>query len=197
MLGDLVTLWIAAVPLMVSPGPAVLGVAGTAEAFGARRALPYFLGIVLGTATVLAMIASGLTGLLWALPGAAPVVTLAAGAYILYLAYRIATAPVLVKDGEAANAPSLIAGYLLAIANPKAFAALGALFAGHVLVPDDPVGDAILKMAGLSMMIVVANGSWLIFGAALSGLLRHPVAGRIANVTFAILLIVSVGLALV
>lgn len=196
MFGDLIQLWLAALPLMGSPGPAVLGVAGTAAAFGARRALPYFLGIVMGTASVLLLIATGLTGLLWAIPGAAPVVGVAAATYILYLAYRIATAPVLSKDAESAEAPSLVAGYLLAIANPKAFAALGALYAGHTLAPDDPIRDATLKLLGLSMMIVFANGSWLLFGAALSGLLRHPTAGRIANITFAVLLVGSVALAL-
>lgn len=180
---------------MGSPGPAVLGVAGTAAAFGARRGLPYFMGVCLGTATVLVLIASGLTGLLLVIPGAAPIVGIAAAAYILYLAYRIATAPVLSKSAESADAPSLVAGYLLAIANPKAFAALSALYAGHTLAPDDPVRDAVLKLVGLSMMIVFANGSWLLFGAALSGLLRHPTAGRIANITFAVLLVGSVALA--
>lgn len=195
MFGDLLQLWLAALPLMGSPGPAVLGVAGTAAAFGARRGLPYFMGVCLGTATVLVLIASGLTGLLLVIPGAAPIVGIAAAAYILYLAYRIATAPVLSKSAESADAPSLVAGYLLAIANPKAFAALSALYAGHTLAPDDPVRDAVLKLVGLSMMIVFANGSWLLFGAALSGLLRHPTAGRIANITFAVLLVGSVALA--
>lgn len=196
MIVDLLKLWGSAVPLMLSPGPAVLSVAAMGAAFVPARALRYYFGIVAGTFSVLLIVASGLTAALLSVPGLAPVITVLAAGYILYLAYRIATAPILKggAEGDTADAPSFLSGYLLAVANPKAFAALGALYAGHSLVPGDPYGDAAAKVGGLACMIFIANGSWLIFGTMLSKVLRDPKAGRVANIVFAVLLVLSVAI---
>jgi threonine/homoserine/homoserine lactone efflux protein len=124
-----------------------------------------------------------------------PVLTAAALLYILYLAYKIASAPVLPQDTQGGDAPSLAGGLLLAVGNPKAFAAIGAVYAGIAVVPDLPLWDAVIKVATLSAAIVVINTSWLLTGAALSRFLRHPRIGRVVNGMFALLLVLSVALA--
>lgn len=197
MLEDLLPLWLAALPLMGSPGPATLSTAAMGTAFGMRASLPYLTGICLGTVTVLLAIATGVSGLLFVVPGAVPVVTVAAAAYILYLAWKIATAPVgsgILETG--ARPAGLVGGYLLAIANPKAFAAIGAVYSSVTVVADEPVTDAVTKVAALCLVIVVVNGTWLVFGALFSRWLRHPVLGRAVNVAFAVLLITSVAMSL-
>lgn len=195
MLDALVPLWLAALPLMGSPGPAVLSVAAMASAFGMVASLPYLAGICLGTMTVLIGVASGIVGLVFAVPELVPVVTAVGIAYILYLAFRIATAPPLDVGAGSAGRPSFLGGYLLAIANPKAYAAIGAVYSSVRVVPGDPVLDAAAKVAALSLMIVCVNGTWLGFGSVLALSLRTPRASRIANVTFAVLLVLSVGYA--
>jgi threonine/homoserine/homoserine lactone efflux protein len=82
------------------------------------------------------------------------------------------------------------------VANPKAYAAIGAVFSSTTVIAADPVGDATAKIAALSLVIVAVNGSWLAFGSLFSRWLRDPLLGRIVNVTFAVLLIGSVGLSL-
>ena len=190
-----ILLLLAAFPLMGSPGPATVSLAATASVFGIRRSLWYLAGINLGTAAVLLMIATGITGILFAVPGVLPVLTVAALCYILYLAYRIATAPVLSQDATGETAPSIKGGLLLAIANPKAFAAIGAVYASVVIVPDHPGLDAAEKVAALSGVIVIVNSSWLVLGAFLARLLRHPRSGRAINVLFALLLVATVVMA--
>ncbi len=190
-----VLLLLAAFPLMGSPGPATVSLAATASVFGVRRSLWYLAGIILGTSAVLLMIATGITGILFAVPGALPALTLAALFYILYLAYKIATAPILSRDATDATAPSMMGGLLLAIANPKAFAAIGAVYAGVVIVPDQPGLDALVKVVALFGVIVIVNSSWLVLGAFLARLLRHPRTGRAINLMFALLLVLSVALA--
>ncbi len=190
-------LLLAAFPLMGSPGPATVSLAATASVFGIRRSLRYLTGIVLGTSGVLLMIATGITGILFAVPGVLPVLTGAALGYILYLAYRIATAPILTQDTASETAPSMIGGLLLAIANPKAFAAIGAVYASVVIVPDQPGLDASLKVAALFGVIVTVNSSWLALGAVLARLLRRPRSGRAINLLFALLLVLSVIMAAV
>ena len=76
-----------------SPGPATLSLAATGAAFGARRGLGYMSGIVIGMVAVMGITATGVVGVLLALPGATPVVATMAAAYFVYLAFRIAMTP--------------------------------------------------------------------------------------------------------
>ncbi|WP_340116883.1 LysE family translocator [Pelagibius sp. 7325] len=196
MLGNLVLLWLAALPLMGSPGPATLSTAAVGASFGWRRGLPYLAGIICGTATVLCLIATGVTAVVLTVPALKTAITLLAAAYILYLAWRIATAPPLTAQADTAKAPTFPGGLFLAIANPKAFAAIGAVYAGHSAVPGDLAADAVVKIAALTLVIVLVNFAWLLFGSLVAHTLQDPKKSRIANVTFAVLLVASVGLAL-
>ena len=197
MLANLVLLWLAALPLMGSPGPATLSIAAVGASFGARRGLPYLLGIVAGTAVVLGLIATGVTAAVLALPALKAAITLLAAGYILYLAWHIATAPPLSRDSVTAKAPAFPGGFLLAVANPKAFAAIGAVYAGHSVVPGDLALDASVKIAALVPVIVLVNAVWLVSGTLLARALYDPRKSRIANVIFAVLLVASVALALI
>lgn len=196
MLADLVLLWLAALPLMGSPGPATLSTAAVGASFGSRRGLPYLAGIVAGTATVLLLIASGVTAIVLAVPALKLALTLLAAAYILYLAWRIATAPPLTRQDGEAKAPAFPGGYLLAVANPKAFAAIGAVYAGHTVVPGDLTLDVGVKITALILVIVVVNSTWLVFGAMIARVLNDPKKSRIANIVLALLLVASAALAL-
>ncbi len=197
MAHGLLLLWIAAVPLVLSPGPANVSLASVGVAYGFRRGLPYLAGILLGTLAVLVLVALGATGILLSRPVLAQTVKALALAYILYLAWRIATAPVTPGDTERTAVPSLWAGLLLALANPKAFAAIGAVYMGHQLVAGDVLRDAAWKMAALSFVIVLSGTVWLTFGALFSTLLRHAGVARAVNIAFAALLVISVGAALI
>lgn len=196
MTGSLIVLWLAALPLMGSPGPATMSLAAIGAAFGARAGLPWLAGIVAGTFGVLLLIATGVTGLILAKPVLVTLITVLAAAYILYLAYRIATAPVIAKESGEAKTPSFSGGFVLAIANPKAFAAIGAVYSGNSLIPDALLPDAIAKIAALAVVIVAVNATWLVFGSILSSILKDPKTGRIANIAFALMLIASVALSL-
>ncbi len=195
MVENVILLLMAAIPLMGSPGPATLSTAAAASVFGARRSLPYLAGIMLGTTTVIAIVATGITGMLFAVPGVLPVLTVAGFAYILYLAFKIATAPVLSEETGNAAPPTLFGGLLLGISNPKAFAAIGAVFSSSVVVPGDPALDAVVKFTVMLAIVTPINISWLLLGASLSRILRHPTTGRAINIVFAILLVLSVALA--
>ena len=196
MVGDLLLLVRAALPLMGSPGPATLSLAALGAAFGARAAVKYLLGIILGTTGVLLLIAAGITGLILAEPALTTVISLLAAAYILYLAYRIATAPVIGSGLTASKPPSFAGGFLLAIANPKAYVAIGAVYSGNILLPDNLLLDTAFKVATLTAVIILVNSIWLIFGSLLASTLRHPTIGRAVNILFAVMLVASVALSL-
>lgn len=187
---------LAGIALTGSPGPATLSIAATGAAFGRRRGFPFYLGIQVGMVLVMIITASGAAGLLLAVPGVRPVVAVAVTAYFIYLAYRIATAPPLGDAHADRRPPPLIAGVLLSLANPKAYASMAALFSGFVLVADALIIDAGVKLASLVVIIGAVDMGWLFAGAALTAVFRDPVRNRVVNVAFAVLLIGSVGLAL-
>jgi threonine/homoserine/homoserine lactone efflux protein len=187
----LVTLLASAAALMASPGPATLSVAATAAAYGFRRSLSYVVGINLGTILVLLAMALGASTLLYALPQIAVPVSIAASLYILYLAYRIATAPPL-ADRTNDRSPGVMPGLLLAMSNPKAYLAIGAVYSKAVLIPSSAVSDAVLKCVILSAAIIVIHAVWALAGSAFTTVLRDPQAARVVNLILAAALVLVV-----
>ena len=176
---------------MGSPGPSTVSATAVGASFGFRRALPYVSGLVLGTVAVLLVVAAGVLGFLMSVPGTASVLTVVSAAYILYLAFRIATAPPLSRQDSATAIPSFGAGFMLAIANPKAYLAISAVVAVA------PGIGPIPKTALLVGMIVLIHAAWLLVGTTLARFFYDPVASRMANVTLAAALVASAVLAFV
>ncbi len=192
---DLLSFLLAGIALTGSPGPATLGLAASAAAYGLRRSLGLFIGILAGVFAVMMLTAGGLAALLLAQPALARAVGIAAACYMLYLAYRVATAPPPGADGASARPPGFLMGVLLGVGNPKAYAAMAALFSGFVLLRDRPLADATAKMVILVAVMLVVDWLWLLAGSALTRAVRRPALGRAINIGFAVLLIASVGLA--
>jgi len=179
---------LASAAIMGSPGPATISLAATGSAYGVRRSLAYFTGIVAGTTVVLLAVAAGITSTLLALPALRVVLIAISGIYILWLAYRVAMAPVLAAQTSTREAPGLVAGTVLGIANPKAWVAIAAVFASSRLA-DEAATDAVAKTAVLAGMIVVIMAAWLVVGASLAPILRDRRRARIVNVVFAAALV--------
>ena len=158
--------------------------------------IAYLAGIVVGMVAVMAITASGVVGLLLALPGVTPVVTALAALYFVWLAWRIATAPPLAADGGERQSPSFLGGFGLSLVNPKGYAAMAALFSGFVLLRERLALDATLKILLLTLVITAVNVAWLLAGSLLTRQFRDPRRNRVINILFAALLLASVILAL-
>jgi threonine/homoserine/homoserine lactone efflux protein len=128
------TLILTALAIMGTPGPATISLTAAGSAYGMRRSLAYLAGIVAGTAAVLLAVATGITAALLALPAVRPALIAAGAAYILWLAFHIATAPPLAEGRGGPAPPGLAGGAFLGVANPKAWIAIAAVFASARLV---------------------------------------------------------------
>ncbi len=190
------TLILASAVIMGSPGPSTMSVTAVGAAYGFRRSLRYASGLILGTTAVLFAVAIGIVTIVLSIPHAAPVLVTISAIYILYLAFRIATAPPLAGQRDQVAGPAFAGGFLLAIANPKAYFAIAAVFAGTTIFGEDRALDAAVKTALLSVMIVIIHMCWLLAGASLSRVLQDPTSSRILNVSLAISLVVMTALAL-
>ncbi|MER8411975.1 MULTISPECIES: LysE family translocator [unclassified Mesorhizobium] len=193
--GQLLALMFAALVIMGSPGPATISVTAVGAAFGLRRSLGYAWGIILGTIAVLLVVATGVM-VLTAMPRLAPLLAFASAAYILYLAFKIATAPPMAARGAEASCPTWLAGFLLAVANPKAYVAIAAVFAGASSKQGTTELGPWLKLTALALMIVAIHALWLVAGAGFARFLRRPAASRIINLVFAATLVLTTALAM-
>jgi threonine/homoserine/homoserine lactone efflux protein len=180
-------LLLASVLIMGSPGPATISLTAAGSAYGLRRSLGYFAGIVVGTALVLLAVATGITAALLTVPGLRPVLIAVSAAYILWLAWKVATAPALAGQAGGAS-PSFAGGALLGVANPKAWVAIAAVFAS-ARVAGSTSTDAAAKVVVLSGMIVLINSAWLVVGASLAPALSDPRRARVVNVVLATALV--------
>lgn len=192
---QLLALVLAASVVMGSPGPATISVTAIGAAFGLRNSLRYAWGIILGTVAVLLVVATGITAILTSMPGVAPVLAVASAAYILYLAFRIATAPPLAARDSGAVLPTFLGGFLLAVANPKAYVAIAAVLAGSATAAGADALGVPARLAVLTLMIVAIHVLWLLAGAAFARTLRQPLASRIINLVFAATLVLTTALA--
>lgn len=192
---DLASFVLAGFALTGSPGPATLGLAAAGAAFGVRRSLPLMTGAVADVVAVMLVTASGLTGLVLAQPVLGPAVTALAAGYMIYLAYRIATAPPPSEQSRSGNSPGFVPGLFLGLGNPKAYAAMAALFSGFTLVRDRLLADVATKIVTLIAIMIVVDIAWLMLGSALTHAFREPRLGRAINIAFAVLLVASVLLA--
>lgn len=192
--GSVGPLLVTSLAIMGSPGPATISLVAVVSAYGVRRSLPYLAGLIVGTTLVLIAVATGITAALLAVPLLRAILIAISATYILVLAYRIATAPPLEAKTAGADAPSLSGGTVLAIANPKAWVAIAAVFASVRLV-DAATTDAVAKTTVLTTMIILIMTTWLIAGASLAPLLRHPRRARIVNAALALALIGATALA--
>ena len=190
------SLILAAIVIMGGPGPSTMSLTADEAAYGRRRCLGYLAGLVLGAIAALLVVAAGFVAALTAVPMLAPLLITVSGVYIAYLAYQIAMAPPLAEQDPATAEPSLAGGFLLGVANPKAYLAIAAVFAGNLL-PIEPLWlEGVVKTGLLAGMILLIHLVWLMAGVSLSRLLRDPVRSRFVNLLLSACLVAATALSL-
>ncbi|MEL7178548.1 MAG: LysE family transporter [Pseudomonadota bacterium] len=189
---------LAAIGLLGSPGPAIAALVAVGKVHGARRGLWFYGGLQLGLAAAAAVSAIGFVSLLTALPALRLAMIVIAGAYLLYLAWKIASAPI----GKPKNAVALpkggfvLAGATLGVTNPKAYIAFAALMVPVTLVSGNALLDATLKWSVVVLVMIVVDLLWLAVGVWLGRATMPPLAERCLNVALAAAIIAAAVLAL-
>ncbi|MGO4841915.1 LysE family translocator, partial [Rhizobiaceae sp. 2RAB30] len=106
----------------VTPGPNNLMLLASGVNFGFQRTVPHMLGIGAGFLVLLLSIGLGLGALLSAYPALHLALKFAGGAYLLYLAWRIAMSRSLSDSrGEKARPMSFLEAAAFQWVNPKAW----------------------------------------------------------------------------
>ena len=89
----------------ITPGPNNLMLMASGANFGLRRSLPHMLGVGIGFTAMIVAVGLGLNGIFTALPWAHTALEVLAVAYLLWLAWKIATAAPRTPEAQASARP--------------------------------------------------------------------------------------------
>lgn len=178
--------------LLGTPGPAPLAIAATAAVFGISKGLNFLAGLITGFALVLLI--QGIA--LYLLVGQNPVLMQALQVfgfvYILYIAFKIARAPIVTNGTETTSPPNFLDGVILIISNPKAYAAMVAINS-QMLLPYEQSSQAYFMTALTCFFVVIlVDLVWLLLGKLLRPLLQTPKTGRTVRMIFAVSMVAAV-----
>ena len=182
--------------LIVSPGPGVLSTAGVGAAFGFRNGLGYVAGLFVGNNLVALLVISGVAATALALPWLRSALLIGSLAYLLWLAWRIASAGARIGFIEARAPLGFWNGLALQPINPKAYVVGTTLFSGFAFLPETLWLETVIKLLIMNLIWVPLHLGWLGAGVSLRRLDLGAQAQRIVNIGMALSMLVAVGLAL-
>jgi threonine/homoserine/homoserine lactone efflux protein len=181
---------LAAVALLGSPGPGIAALLAVTRGGGLRAGLRYYAGLQVGLALAAAISAAGLFSLLAAFPVLLKAASVVAVLYLVWLAWKIGTAPI-EGAGSAGVSASAIGGFFLGITNPKAYLAFASLMASTTLIGTGATADAALKWALIVAVILVVDMAWVLLGAVLHRAVLPPRIERAMNLAFAAAILIA------
>ncbi len=173
----------------VTPGPNNMMLMASGANFGYRRTVPHMLGIAIGVAVLVLGVGAGLMTLFDFVPGTYTALKIAAVAYMLWLAWKIANAAA-PEGAKAGGKPlSFLQGAGFQWVNPKAWSM--ALTAITVYAPDRTLASVALVGAAFALVSLPLISLWVLAGQQLKRWLTSPGRLRGFNLTMAALLIAS------
>jgi threonine/homoserine/homoserine lactone efflux protein len=182
--------------LIISPGPGVLSTAGVGAAYGYRNGLAYVAGLFAGSNLVAMLVISGVSATALALPWLRTTLLIASLGYLLWLAWRIASAGAQIGFIEARTPLGFWNGLALQPINPKAYVVNTTLFTGFSFMPDALWLETAIKLLIMNLIWIPLHLGWLGAGISLRRLDLGPQAQRRVNIAMALSMLVAVGLAL-
>ena len=192
--GKIALIVLFAISMVGSPGPVNMLLMAAGANFGYWRSFPFLIGSISGFLLVCVATALGLGTLFTTSPVLQLVFLGASLFYILYLAYRVATAnPTMAKS---VDRPGFLAGLILHPLNPKAWVTIVAAFSQFV-TPDESYAMQVTIIILVFLLVSLPfNSLWCYGGNLLRQLVTSHLILRAINVTLAVLMLVAVGLAL-
>ncbi|MYZ49827.1 LysE family translocator [Propylenella binzhouense] len=174
----------------ITPGPNNLMLLASGVNFGFRRTLPHMLGIGVGFFVLLLAVGFGLGAILERMPALYTALKFAGGAYLLYIAYRVATSRSIGSTVAAARPMRFLEAAAFQWVNPKAWViAIGGMAA--YTNPERYAESVLLVGVAFALVNLPSVSTWAAFGAGLRTWLSNPVRLRWFNAAMGALLALS------
>lgn len=176
----------------VTPGPNNVMLTTTGLNFGVLRGLPHLAGICIGFPVMLALIGLGFGSLFHLYPILHDIIKIVGIAYLLYLAWKIAST---VTGPEAVEQSKPISFWQAAAfqwVNVKAWIMGSSALAAYTSLGDNFFLQVAIICISFVFITVPFAGIWLVFGAGLQRFLKDPKHLRFFNLAMALLLVASI-----
>jgi threonine/homoserine/homoserine lactone efflux protein len=161
--------------------------------FGFVRTIPHMLGVSIGFTLMIVLVGGGLAQIFEIYPVAHAVLKYASCAYLVYLAWKIATsAPPGAKGAaeEKSRPLTFVQAALFQWVNPKAWTMALTAVSAYTL-PADPFMSLLVVAAVFGAINLPTVSSWTLMGMQLRRFLSDPLRLRVFNVTMALVLVAT------
>jgi len=173
----------------ITPGPNNLMLMASGANFGFRRTIPHMLGVGLGFVVMVLLVGAGLVQVFDAYPLSHTILKVASVAYLLYLAFKIATAAP-IQDGQDQGTPmTFLQAAAFQWVNPKAWTM--ALTAVTVYTPDTTLWAITIVAIVFGAVNLPSVSSWTLLGQQMARVLTNPARLAAFNWIMAALLVAS------
>ena len=174
----------------ITPGPNNMMLFASGVNFGFRRTIPHMFGIGAGFLSLLIAVGLGLGALLHSVPLLYTALKFAGGAYLLWIAYKIASSRSLSEGRTGARPMTFLAAAAFQWVNPKAWVMAVTAMATYTN-PDQYFATVMLVGFAFAAVNMPSVSTWAGFGSALRDWLSVPVRLKWFNITMAVLLVAS------
>jgi len=172
----------------ITPGPNNFMLLASGVNYGFTRTVPHMLGIGAGFVTLLLGVGMGLGALLTAFPALHMALKVAGGAYLLYLAWKIASSRSLSSGKEDKARPmTFLEAAAFQWVNPKAWVMAVTAMAVYT-DPSRPFLSMVLIAIVFGAVTLPCVSSWAAFGMALRGFLSDPRRLKWFNIAMGVVL---------
>jgi threonine/homoserine/homoserine lactone efflux protein len=175
-----------------TPGPNNILVASSGVNFGFRATLPHILGVTVGYPVMLLIVGIGLAKIFIAMPQIHVVLKYVCIVYLLYLAWRIATASAVGEARQIARPLTFMQAAAFQWVNGKGWVVALSAVTTYTVV-NSTLSLQILALSAIAVIITLGSVcTWTLFGALLRQYLHTEHRRRVFNYSMAALLAVSV-----
>jgi threonine/homoserine/homoserine lactone efflux protein len=189
LLGPLILFGIAA---CFTPGPNNFMLMTSGLNFGLKRTLPLIFGVFLGFTFLTLCVGLGLGGLFKAFPVLYTILKYGGVAYMLYLAWAIASSSTKAKKAATRKRPfTFIEAAALQWVNPKGWIMVIGAVSAYAAIATYPF-NAFVISGTFCVIGFFSSLAWAGFGTGLQYLLKNPKIVRAFDIAMALLLVASI-----
>lgn len=174
----------------ITPGPNNAMLMASGANFGLRRTAPHMAGVSLGFLFLILAVGLGLGGLFAAYPVLHDVLKVVGCAYLVWLAWKLATAKGLGAAAARGKPMTFLQAAAFQWVNPKAWAMAVSGVSAYT-----PAAGYVSNLFVMGAVFALVNlpciGAWTGFGVGMRRFLDRPAALRAFNLTMAALLLLS------
>jgi threonine/homoserine/homoserine lactone efflux protein len=188
-LASAMALAVAVLVLAATPGPAVVTIVARALAGNIRAAIGFSLGCTAGDITFMLAAVFGLAAVAQAMGDLFILVRIAGGAYLVWLGWKLWTAPPVEPAAgsppprEASLGRAAVSGYLLTMGNPKAIVFYAAFLPTFMDLTRLDAMDVLVMAAVIAAVLLVVLMSYIALAWRARRLFRSRRSMRVLNCT--------------